>query len=66
MTAKKIRSADVDNTLVEWVCENLDSVAGTPAYKWLIPSHHKNLNHGDYSDRSAVATYLFSEPKGTK
>ena len=33
---------------VEWVRQHLGSVAGTPAYKRLIVSHHKNLNRGDY------------------
>ena len=33
---------------VEWVHKHLGSVAGTPDYKRLILSHHKNLNRGDY------------------
>ena len=28
--------------------QHLGSVPGTPAYKRLILSHHKNLNRGDY------------------
>jgi 5'-nucleotidase len=33
---------------VEWVHLHLGRAAGTPAYKRLILSHHKNLNRGDY------------------
>ncbi|WP_198295560.1 HD domain-containing protein [Diaminobutyricimonas sp. LJ205] len=32
---------------VEWVREHLGAERGTPAYKRLILSHHKNLNRGD-------------------
>lgn len=33
---------------VEWVHVHLGIDPGTPAYKRLILSHHKNLNRGDY------------------
>lgn len=33
---------------VEWVRDYLGAVDGTPAYKRLILSHHKNLNLGDF------------------
>ena len=33
---------------VEWVHMHLGRDAGTPAYKRLILSHHKNLNRGDF------------------
>jgi 5'-nucleotidase len=33
---------------VEWVHVHLGMDRGTPAYKRLILSHHKNLNHGDF------------------
>jgi len=33
---------------VEWVHLHLGRADGTPAYKRLILSHHKNLNRGDF------------------
>ena len=33
---------------LEWVHVHLGIDAGTPAYKRLILTHHKNLNRGDY------------------
>lgn len=33
---------------LEWVQKYLGKDEGTPAWKRLILSHHKNLNHGDY------------------
>lgn len=33
---------------VEWVHMHLGQDTGTPAYKGLILSHHKNLNRGDF------------------
>lgn len=33
---------------LEWVHMHLGMDADTPAYKRLILSHHKNLNHGDF------------------
>lgn len=33
---------------VEWVHEHLGVDHGTPAYKRLILSHHKHLNHSDF------------------
>ena len=33
---------------LEWVHLHLGKKEGTPAYKRLILSHHKNLNRGDY------------------
>lgn len=33
---------------IEWVHEHLGEVEGTPAYKRLILTHHKNLNKGDF------------------
>lgn len=33
---------------VEWVHLHLGRAEGTPAYKRLILSHHKNLNRGDF------------------
>lgn len=33
---------------LEWVQRHLGIEKGTPAYKRLILSHHKNLNRGDY------------------
>jgi 5'-nucleotidase len=33
---------------LEWVQLHLGVAAGTPAYKRLILSHHKNLNRGDF------------------
>jgi 5'(3')-deoxyribonucleotidase len=33
---------------LEWVQLHLGIAAGTPAYKRLILSHHKNLNRGDF------------------
>ena len=40
---------------VEWVHRHLGEQESTPAYKRLILSHHKNLNHGDFliDDRCA-------------
>lgn len=38
-----------------WVKQHLGGEEGSPAYKRLILSHHKNLNHGDFlvDDRDA-------------
>ena len=33
---------------IEWVHIHLGKTAGTPAYKRLSLSHHKNLNRGDF------------------
>lgn len=33
---------------LEWVHQHLGEAPGTPAYKRLILSHHKNLNRGDF------------------
>lgn len=33
---------------LEWVQEHLGVEDGTPAYKRLILSHYKHLNHGDF------------------
>ena len=47
---------------IEWVQEHLGSQEGTPAYKRLILSHHKNLNMGDFiiDDRTAGGVDKFS------
>lgn len=46
---------------IEWVREHLGSDEGSPAYKRLILSHHKNLNRGDFlvDDRTARGADLF-------
>jgi len=33
---------------LEWVHQHFGDEHGTPAYKRLILSHHKHLNHGDF------------------